>query len=173
MEKTSGKLNEAPERVQPVKFSLVKPGLDLEILWPLVVDYLTAALVQSMQHEWTPEEMRERIERGEFILALVARGNEVIGGQVFNIATDPQGRKYVAIMCSGGRDMWEWLPGMVSLGKHLALMAGAERVVVVGRRGWARVLRRYGLKVNAVVAAARIEDIDALPFHQIVGEFKG
>ena len=154
-------------------FGLVEPGPNLRAIWPRVVTFIAAALEHSLQHEWTTSEVYERIDRGQFLLAVVARDGDVIAGQVFEIGTDPGGQKYVAIVCSGGLDMFTWLPGMVALGKFLAVRADAKKVVILGRRGWARVLQRYGLKIHSVVACANVADIEVTLPPQIVGDYKG
>lgn len=157
----------------PVKFGLVEPGASLDRIWPSVYTYLALALAHSHQHEWTATEIYQRISSGEFLLAVAFRGVEVVGAQVFDIGVNPKGQKYVAIVCSGGKEMVSWLPGMVALGKHLAQMAGATSVVILGRRGWSRVLRQYGLRVHAVLASADVCDIDVPVSIEVVGDYRG
>ena len=169
MEKTCGQLTETGI----VKFGLVEPGAPLGDLWPRVYTFLAMALAHSHQHEWTADEIYQRINCGEFLLAVAIRDDEIIGAQVFDTGTNPKGQKYVAIVCSGGRDMAAWLPGMVALGKHLATLAGATSVVILGRRGWARVLRQYGLRVHAVIASADVVDIVTPATVEVISNYRG
>jgi len=168
MEKAGRKLSE-----RGPFFGLVEPGPALIELWPQCVSYVAEALSHSVQHEWSSSEVYARIERGEFLLAVVASGRSVIGAIVFDIATDPRGRKYVAVVCCGGRDLAQWLGGLVALCKHLALMAQAQRIVIVGRRGWARILRHYRLRVEAVIAGCDTDAIDCHGEIEVVPDFQG
>jgi hypothetical protein len=144
----------------PLTFALVETGDTLRRAWPHVRDYIGAALEHSMQHEWTPDDIFQKLERGEFKLAMVLRQGACIGAQVFDNGVDAKGQRYVGIVCSGGMDMHEWIGGMVALGKKLAELASADRVIVVGRRGWGSVLRAYGLEVHAIIASAQIDKIE-------------
>lgn len=140
-------------------FALVETGETLRRAWPFVRDYIAAALSHSVQNEWTAEDVFERLERGQFKLAMVLRDGVCIGAQVFDHGTDVHGARYVAIVCSGGIDMETWIGGMVALGKKLAELANAEKVVIMGRRGWGAVLRAYGLEVRAIIAVAPVDRI--------------
>jgi hypothetical protein len=144
---------------RPLTFALVESGETLRRAWPHVSGFIGAALAHSMQHEWTPQEIFDKLERGQYKLAMVLRQGSCIGAQVFDHGRDAQGRNYVGIICSGGLDMHEWIGGMVALGKKLAEIAEADRVVIVGRRGWGSVLRAYGLEVHAIIASAQIDQI--------------
>jgi hypothetical protein len=150
---------EIPHR-EPLTFALVETGETLRRAWPHVRDYVASALEHSVQHELTADDIFERLERGRYKLALVLRHGTCIGAQVFDHGTDPKGHKFVAIVCCGGMDMEQWIGGMVALGKKLAELASADRVVIMGRRGWAGVLRAYGLEVRAIIATAPIDKIE-------------
>jgi hypothetical protein len=155
MEESYSRIAEPPMR-EPVTFALVETGEALRRAWPHVRDFIASALEHSMQHEWTPEQIFEKCERGQFKLALVLRHGSCIGAQVFDHGVDPKGERFVSIVCSGGFDMDQWIGGMVALGKKLAELAGADKVVVVGRRGWGAVLRAYGLETRAIIAYAPV-----------------
>jgi hypothetical protein len=146
-------------RRAPLTFALVETGEVLTRAWPHVRDYIGAALAHSMQHEWNTDDIFVRLERGQFKLAMVLRQGVCIGAQVFDHGVDPKGQRYVSVVCSGGMDMHEWIGGMVALGKKLAELANADKVVVVGRRGWGAVLRAYGLEVHAIIASAQVDQI--------------
>jgi hypothetical protein len=153
---------------------LVESGESLARWWPYVRDYLADALRHSVQHEWTVDEVHDRIATGEFLLALVLRDAAVIGAQVFARGTDAQGRRYVGMVCCGGFDLDEWLPGLVALSKKLCELHEAERIVIFGRRGWERTLYAHGLRVEAVVLAARTEDIVTdVEFAKLTGDDHG
>jgi hypothetical protein len=156
-----------------IKFGLVEPGEPLQAIWPSVVTFLALALLHSHQHEWTAGELLSRINSGEFLLAVVIRDEEIIGAQVFDIGTNPRGGKYLAIVCSGGRDMAAWLPGMVALGKHLGELAGAESILVFGRRGWQRQLHGYGFKTKAVLLSVDVADLQAPALAEIISNYRG
>lgn len=141
------------------KFALIAPGAELDRVWPAVSGYLDAALKESLQHEWTGEEVHARLASGQYLLAVARHDSAIMGAMVFDRGLDARGRKYVAMVCCGGFDMHEWLPGLVALCKKLCELQGADRIIVMGRRGWERILYRYGLRVHAVVACAYVEDI--------------
>jgi len=151
-------------------FALVETGDTLRRVWPFVRDYLAAALEFSVQNEWTADQVFERIERGQYLLAIVLRGGAVIGAQVFEHGTDAHGKRYVASVCTGGVDLEEWLGGMVAICKRLAELAHADRVVIMGRRGWGLALRAYGLEVRTIIGTADVDKIvTPVEFAELVG----
>lgn len=158
---------------EEITFGLVKPD-DLGAVWPMVDDYLERALSTSLQHEWTAAQLFWRCHSGEFVLGIVRSGARVVGAVVFDSGTDPRGRRFVAIVCCGGVGMDAWLGGVVALGKKLAELASAERVVVVGRRGWERTLRAHGFDTQAVVLSARTEAIETpVSFESMIAKCMG
>jgi hypothetical protein len=143
----------------PHRFALIETGPALDVVWPYVRDYLDAALRESVRNELTIERLHDRIAAGVFLLAVIVRGGAVIGAQVFERGTDPQGRRFVASVCTGGFDMADWLSGLVALGKKLCELHEAERFVMIGRRGWERVMHGHGMRIRAVIGVADVADI--------------
>jgi len=141
-------------------FGIVEAGPVLEALWPKCEPLVCEAMRYSASRDWTGGEVRARLQSGEWKLVTVDLAGELIGVQIFGWGTDPLGRRYVGVVCCAGQDMQSWIGGMVKLGRDLAVMAGADRVVIQGRPGWARVLRGWGLKVQSISAVAAVADIN-------------
>jgi hypothetical protein len=138
----------------------VDAGPVLEALWPKVAPLVADAMTYAQHRDWQTDEVRAQLEQGKWKLVTVARAGELIGVQIFGWGRDSRGRTFVGIVCCAGRDIDEWMPEMVRLGKTMAELAGAERVEVQGRPGWARVLRRWGLRVHGISASAAVADIN-------------
>ncbi|MGL4650333.1 MAG: hypothetical protein ACRC1H_13075 [Caldilineaceae bacterium] len=146
------------EKDHLIRFAMIGPAA-LDFVWPQVCDYLGAALAFSQQNEWSTEQLRERIASEEFVMAVAFEGRRILGAVVFDMGTNPGGERYVCIVCCGGERMDSWLEGMLSTGRRIARAAGATRLVMMGRPGWARILKGYGIEVRAIVGSVAVDDL--------------
>jgi hypothetical protein len=149
---------ETPDRI--VKLGIVDAGPVLDALWPKVAPLVEDAMSYAQHRDWQTSEVLEQLRQNKWKLVTVERDGELIGVQIFGWGRDSKGRTYVGIVCCAGRDVDAWMPDMVKLGKTMAELAGAERVEIQGRPGWARVLRGWGLKVHGISASAAVADIN-------------
>jgi hypothetical protein len=81
------------------------------------------------------------IEPDEELFAVLGPSGELLGAATawFDIE-----RRFVEVKLVGGREFRRWIGELNDELGRLARLAGAERMVAIGRRGWGKILPRLG-----------------------------
>jgi hypothetical protein len=125
--------------------------------WQISREWLEAALASNAQHEWTIEEVGERIMRGEWLLLLMGPSEGLpVAAAVVCRNSNPLGVPYIGIVCCGGSQMETWLVPLLDACKVLARSEGCKEVVALGRVGWVKVLAPYGIKHRASIFSVEV-----------------
>lgn len=125
--------------------------------WPIVRDWLEAALAHAAQHEMHIDEVRDRIAAGDMLLLLLESEGEVKAAAVLEQgfrAFDHE--KYVALVACGGTMLDDWISPLVDACVKVGRAIGAVQIIVLGRNGWERILRRYGLRKRLTLMTLEI-----------------
>jgi hypothetical protein len=77
-------------------------------------------------------------------------GGEVLGGIIWSAHPKDTGTQ-LWVDFIFGKDMSEWLPGLMDLGRDMKDIVGAYTIEASCRRGLAKVLERYGWRRKAVI----------------------
>lgn len=119
--------------------------------WPKVRDWFAGALAMSVQHELTTDEIYCGARAGEYLILLMEVDDEIAAAAAVMQSTRPDGRPYLALLCCGGSEIDRWIADLVEACKKIARAGGIDQIVVVGRPGWVRALRPFGLAHRASI----------------------
>lgn len=135
--------------------ALVPLGL-LDVAWLRCREWIEAALAFSQQHQLSVDEVYARLADGEFLLLLMtgpdamardAAPTDVRACAVISREVSAQtGRPNIALICAGGAGLDSWIAPLYRAVCDLARAEGCDRVLIVGRPGWRRVLGRFGAR---------------------------
>jgi hypothetical protein len=126
----------------------IPPQLAREI-WPLVRDKLYAAVRRTdLSHS---VDIARDVLHGDGVLWLACDGQEIEAAAV-TLLTRTDRHLVCLITALGGSNMERWLP-LLSQIEDWARAEGAALVRVMGRPGWARVLKEYEVS-NVVLERA-------------------
>jgi hypothetical protein len=126
----------------------IPPQLAREI-WPLVRDKLYAAVRRTdLSHS---VDIARDVLHGDGVLWLACDGQEIEAAAV-TLLTRTDRHLVCLITALGGSNMESWLP-LLSQIEDWAKAEGAALVRVMGRPGWARVLKNYQIS-NVVLERA-------------------
>jgi hypothetical protein len=160
MEETGGNVNGAEVEAmrEPVARVAAVPRHLLDEAWPIVHEWLEAALAYAVQHEMPIGEVWASLCSGEMLLLVMECEGAVVAAAVVQQGIRPQdGRPYIALVCCGGSQVERWLGELVAACKQLAVAAGAPQIIVLGRTGWAPLLKRHGLKQRLALMTLDLE----------------
>jgi len=118
-------------------------------LWPRVKDHLFSAVMRTdLSHT---EDIERDLMEGDGLLWLICDGKRIeAAGATLLVNTD---RHMVCLITAlGGENMDKWLP-LLSQIEDWARAEGAALVRIMGRPGWARVLKGYSVS-NVVLERA-------------------
>lgn len=156
MEEVSGDLT----RSSAVTMALVPPG-QVAAWWPGVVDFIEAAMAHSLQHELTMPELLASLARDERWLMLAfghAEGGAVlVGALVLQLGNAPSGQRSLVILTAGGVGVEAWVGQATRACVEMARAGGLVELQAVGRPGWAKVLKPYGVEHRASIYTIKVE----------------
>lgn len=151
MEKTSGDVS--------VRCGIV-PMVDIPQAWPLVAEWVEAALAHSVQHEWTSGDVFACCVRGEYLMLLIGDAKAPVWGPdaLTGVAilcqnSNPQGEPYTGLICCAGRKVETWLDALWRTVIGIAAASGTRKVIAVGRPGWKKILHAHGARERATIVA--------------------
>lgn len=125
--------------------------------WPLVREWLEAALMSAAQHEWTIADVCERVATGQDLLLLMGPPDgRPVAAAVVTKSSNPHGLPYIGIVCCGGSHMETWLAPLLEACKAIARTEGAKEVVALGRPGWVKALKPLGIKHRASIFSVEV-----------------
>lgn len=133
------------------------PYEQLPQAWPLVREYIQAALAAAAQHEVTIEHVEKHLGTGEYCLLLMQDGQGVIcGGAVLTKSKRPDGQVYVGTIAVGGAHLDRWSDALAEAFKTVARAVGASEILMLGRPGWRRALAKYGVRERGVILSYEV-----------------
>jgi hypothetical protein len=159
MEEASGDLNiQTPQSVPgPMSFVGVCNDEGLQVAWPRVREWIDAALAHSLQDALSLADVEQRLASREYLLVIVAEpaqgsdGHQLTGAAVLSIERNLGRPSAVMVLACGGRRMDGWLGELVEAVRKIAIAAGVERIILIGRPGWQRVLKGFKVEHRASV----------------------
>lgn len=121
-------------------------------VWPDVESFLIGAL-QYAGDDYTIEQVRANIARGEWLLVIASDENGVKGAAVVNIYNMPNYRVAFVVAIGGrlisSKESFEQFTGILKT-------FGADRVQGVGRDAIVRLWNRYGFQERYTLFEAKI-----------------
>jgi hypothetical protein len=125
----------------------------LDPIWPQAEPLLKRAVILE-RGRYTTRDIYQWIQANEQQLWVVMRGREVIAAALLRCSIHPAGKRSAALHLLAGKPgapIWEWIDVFAEAAMAEARARGTSEFVVVGRRGWARLLKRYGFHYEATV----------------------
>lgn len=152
MEQTVGAANVL--QAQPTRIFWLEPMLGAEAL-EQAREWIERG-IQVADIGGTFDGIRERVAGGEYRVAMIRCGSELAGVLVLEMLdTGTPPRKTLSVVVAGGERMSEWLYPMNRALREIARAHKCERVVIAGRPGWERALRRLGWEKVGVILEAK------------------
>lgn len=127
----------------------VAPEL-IEAIWPIAEPFVARSYKHNFQR--VPDELATELAQGTKLLWLACEGQRVLGAIVTMLFDTIEGRALKMLEC-GGDEMAAWMHLHERIEQY-AKNEGCSRVLIEGRRGWARQLPDY--RMIAVVLEKRI-----------------
>lgn len=157
MEKDHDSLTEERSAV-PGIVGIVAPEI-LPQAWPLLREYIQAALAISAQHEISIEYVEHHLfKSGEFLLLCMQDGAGVVcGGAVITKSRRQDGVPYLSVVAVGGRNLDAWLDELARACIEVAKAIGAAEIVMVARTGWKRALQQWGVRERASILSYEVK----------------
>lgn len=115
----------------------------LNEVWPHVREGFARLIDKRGDGLWRIEDYERALEEARMQLWLVT-GRAVLAAILTEVVIEPQGKKCRVLMLHG-RERHRWLHLLTQI-EEWARGAGCTLVEVIGRRGWQRALKGYGLK---------------------------
>jgi hypothetical protein len=110
----------------------------VEPLWPLVRDYIRAAMRHGYDEFYAESDIRRDCASGNAQLWVACDAEGIAAALVSRIAAYPK-RRICQVPLIGGRDMRRWLEPMQTLIEDFAREHGCTHMEGGGRSGWCRV----------------------------------
>ena len=98
---------------------------------------------------YTPREFQDDLASGEVLLFRVWEGDEVKAVFLSRLQNTFRGKELYALAAAGS-DAKEWVGAMMDTLAQVARETHCEAVVLDGRRGWEKMMKRLGYRVFQV-----------------------
>jgi hypothetical protein len=110
--------------------------------WPIAAPFIKTAMLRGDLSDYAT--LESNVRNGNALLWLAWDGVEVSAAAVTTLDV-ANGKKFCTIVACGGRDLerWGFLIGDL---EKFAKDEGCSSCVIMGRKGWARILPDYHLK---------------------------
>jgi hypothetical protein len=121
----------------------------VHLVWPLVSGLIEAAMRRGDFSSFAA--VRDAVLGGDALLWLAWDGTEIAAAAVTELAATEWRKVCVVVACGGstpasaGAGMRRWI-GLLEKIEEFARAEGCAAVRIIGRAGWARVLRDYRTK---------------------------
>lgn len=122
----------------------------VDYFWPKVSDWIERALAEAVQHELNAQEIYRRCKSGEYLMLLLAIGEDLCGVAVLEKSVNSRGQLYLIVAAAGGVRMPEWIGTLVAACKVIANEQGARELMMIGRAGWRPYLQAQGARVKCI-----------------------
>lgn len=135
-------MNNLAEKIEPV-LELVEATLPLNNdLWDDVESFLQLGLDEASSMEWEIDDVRHFVEGGRGHLLIGLRDKVPYLAVVYEVEVYYK-IKTLNVYLMGAEPHSDWLPFMDSMIDY-ARSIGCQTFKGAGRKGWAKVLKRYG-----------------------------
>jgi len=119
-------------------------------LWPQIAPHFQRVLERN-QDTITPKAFYDRCVRGDYLIIVATRGDEIMMAMASELVTCDTGKKILLIPQLSGYDMSEWLNSLVAQLYRIADELGCFKVMICGaRKGWAKEMIQHGGYVDTV-----------------------
>ena len=120
----------------------VLPAL-VDLIWPLVKDYLDSAIEQS-QGETNEELTKRDVIIGDAILIVIYKDATIYGAAVVRKRIFDTGVNAIFVSLLGGKNVEEWIDDAYFVAKEVGKDLDCTVMYCVGRAGWEKVLKHIG-----------------------------
>jgi hypothetical protein len=122
----------------------------LDLMWSVVAPLLAKA-VKREHGRFTLEDVYRWVRNNHQQLWVATSNGQCYAAGLIKMERYPTGKRTATLHLAGGSRMTEWVAPAMEAWLRACRLLGATEMRVVGRRGWTRVLRRYGFVPEAVV----------------------
>ena len=131
-------------------------GESVEVWWPLVEEYLIAALKHGLG-EYSITDIKSACKSKNMQL-WVKIGKEVEGAFVTKISKYPQ-KNILCVLLLGGKEFMTWRDEADALLNAFGKQHNCEYVELFGRKGWGKVLKDINYKEQTRLFAKEINNV--------------
>lgn len=135
-------MNNAAEKIEP-EYRLVEATTPIHpVLWEQVKPFIQMGLDKSSSVDWLMDDVKHFVNSGRGILLIGLRDTKPFLACVYEIE-EYYRRKVMNVYLIGAEPHSDWEPFMDALIEQ-ARRIGCSEFKGAGRKGWARLLKRYG-----------------------------
>ena len=144
-------LFEVPEDIEVVNVPIAQLAAPDYIAqtWSQRGPMYASALERSWQVEDELENLAVALAQGKAWAIDVRLGDEILASSVVE-KLETKGGVMLNIWVCAGRSMDEWLPEILECIEGWAVVIGARGVMLSGREGWQRALKKYGYETTNI-----------------------
>ncbi len=128
-------------------------GGDIDTVWPKVAPLIQQAIHYNSRGE-DIEQVRGHCKEGKRQLWVITDAAQVLAAVITQI-DDNNGKKIGIIVYAGGEGARHWVHYYESWREYFR-ERGCTELEVIGRKGWKKLLEKYGLKQRAVIYGEKI-----------------
>ena len=130
-------------------FPVLPASLDLG-MWPLIEPLLAKAVARE-RGRFTTRHIYHWVKTGEQQLWVVTQGGRCWAAGLVKVYRHPTGKRSATLHLLGGSRAREWALDAWDAWSRACRLDGITELRIVGRKGWARIVGRFGFKPEAVV----------------------
>jgi len=119
-------------------------------MWPQVAPLLAKALVRE-RGRFSLRDIRNWVLSGDQELWVITRQGRAVAAGLVRIHHYPSGKRSAVLHFLGGGRVREWALDAWKAWLEACHLAGITEMRIVGRRGWIRIVERFGFKPEAVI----------------------
>lgn len=139
-----------------VRLRVLQPSEAVGEAWEVCRGYFEQAAIHAPYDLTDWDEVKELAATGKVLLIQVAHGPEVVAAVALELLTGRDGPALV-VRWLGGSAMSTWIDLLYVALQDVGRAYKCSWIVVAGRVGWARELKRLGFNQYMVATRARVE----------------
>lgn len=143
-----------PKVSEKITVSVVNPQM-LEVIWPSAKDMVELAIEHSNK-ELTIDSIYDRLLIGEMLLITVLEEDKMVAALTIEKNIYPSEKEVILVTAAGGADMYLWIDKAMELVERIAKQQGCEEIYIIGRTGWAKVLKQKNFDVIHTVLSKKV-----------------
>ena len=122
----------------------------INLMWPAVEPLLARAVARE-RGRFTTNDLYVWCARGEQQLWVITSRGRVWAACLIRIHRHPTGKRSAILHLLAGRAPRAWAKEAWASWRQACRLQGITEMQIVGRKGWARIVRDFGFKPEAVV----------------------